>query len=652
MKKNYFSFILLLSIAFNSCRQDNEGTDYALLSHRDEWSHDYAFGSPAWDTFERFTNNPVYRGRKGMEWPVNGFLYSDPVSENWYLYIGEYKENYKVDQDTTTQDFNCVILKSTDKGKSWSKIGNLFPANMLCYDSIKIQAPDVMITYADGKYHMVFDWVPDTFDWRNAELSGIGYAVADRPEGPFVVSKKPIKINTQYKQKPLLNRYWRMYAPMIVKRKNDWALLFMMDSKPARSWVLAVSTASKPEGPYGETKIMLNVEGKNNYPSLQEFYPAFAHDGFVYFPATSVAINRNYQSVHRVKIEDITDAGKYELFSDGGFWHSVNVENEYAGIWGQTITGFIDDKDSIYVMFPSKDSNNYGTINLAKASWNNLYRERGFNLTANEGNSFSYIKKAIDVEDIDMEFRLDGTMHIIWDFHTPIDILNGWGKFDLNQNDADYKEIVLNKTGWKINIYENGKNVLPADSGEIANWNKDKNKLQLKKEDGEYKLVINDTQCWEGRFTSRPGITGVALDPHSYLFASRLLVDGRQVQGSVTYGFYKALVNSGNQDSDWDFEKDTMFLYGRGVVSKRDSSFAKWNFDGKGFEIFSPRGPLYGTVNIYLDGKLLKAISLTNTREIKSSSIFKSSVIGMGSHSVYIESMDGLLPVDCISIEL
>ncbi len=651
MKKHFFS-ILFLSVVFSSCRVTKEENDYALLSHRNEWTHDYAFGSPSWDTFERFPNNPVYQGRKGMEWPVNGFFYSDPVSRNWYLYIGEYKENYKSDQDTSTADFNCVIYKSSDRGKTWNETGNLFPANRLSYDSIRIQVPDVMVTYADGKYHMIFDWVSDNFDWRRAECSGIGYAVADRPEGPFVVSKEPAKMNTQYKQKPLLNRYWRMYAPMMVKRKNDWALIYMMDTSPARSWALAVSTASKPEGPYSDAKILLNVEKKTNYPPLQEYFPAFTHLGYIYFPATSVSVNRNYQSVYRVKIEDVTDAGKFEIYSAGSFWHSGNVENEYAGIWGQTFSGFVDDNDSFYVMFPSKDRKDYGTINLAKASWNHLNRDRGFNLAANEGNSFSYIKQGIDVDGIDMKINLEGTMHVIWDFHSRIDIMNGWGKFALDQQDADFKELVISKTGWAINVYDYGKNVTHIDSGKIGHWGSSGNQLQLKRGDGKYKLLINAVGCWEGVLKSNPGVAGISLDPHSYLFADRFVVDGRRMQGSVTYGFYEALLNAGNQDSDWSFKKDTVFIYGRGVVSKKNSAFAKWNFDGKGFELFSPRGPLYGDVNIYLDGKLLKKLSLNSPKQIKSSGIYKTADLPGGSHAVYIESLNGLLPVDCINVEL
>lgn len=652
MRRYSFLLCIFLSIIFSSCNQDNKENDYALLSNKENWSHHYAYGSPSWDTFERFPNNPVYRGRKGMEWPVNGFLYSDPITGNWYLYIGEYRENYKSDQDTTKRDFNCVIYKSMDRGKTWDKSGDLFPSDMLCYDSLKIEAPDVMVTHSDGKYHLVFDWVPNNADNFNAAQTGLGYAVADRPEGPFIVSKEPIKINTQYKEKPLLNRYWRMYAQMIFKRENDWALVYMMDTQPARSWVLAVSTASKPEGPYNDTKIVLNVEKKTNYPPLLEYFPAFTHEGYAYFPATSVSVNRNYQSIYRVKTEDITNAAKYEIFSAGSVWHSENVENEHAGMWGQTFSGFVDDNDSIYIMFPSKAPNNYGTINLAKASWKNLYRDKGFNLTANNGNSFSYIKKFIDIEEIDMVFKLEGTMHVIWDFHSPLDILDGWGKFDLSQDDADYKEIMVNKTGWKINIYDSVKNLFQVDSGKIQQWDNNGNRLQLKKEKEKYILVINDEKCWEGIVENKPGVVGIALNPHSYLFADRFVVDGQALRGSLTYGYAEALLNAGNQDSDWDLKKDSMFLYGRGAVSKKDSSFAKWNFEGKGFELYLPKGPEYGTVNIYLDGVLLDKVLLKDAGIQKSSMIYKSNALKMAPHAVYIESMDGLLPVDCIKVDI
>ena len=55
------------------------------------------------------------------------------------------RKNYAADQDPETVDFKCVIYKSSDRGKTWDRSGDLFPPNLVCYDSIKIQAPDVMV---------------------------------------------------------------------------------------------------------------------------------------------------------------------------------------------------------------------------------------------------------------------------------------------------------------------------------------------------------------------------------------------------------------------------------------------------------------------------------------------------------------------------
>ena len=217
MKRYVPILILITAIFMEGC---NLHKDFARLETRKDWSHHFAFGSPSWDSFERFPNNPVYQGRDGMEWPVNGFLFNDPVSRNWYLYIGEYRRNYAIVNDSTSKNFNCVIYKSTDRGKSWVKMGDLFPLNMRCYDSLRIQAPDVMVVYDSGKYHLIFDWVTVNSSWEQMGETGIGYAVADHPDGPFEVSQKPLKINTQYRNAPILNKYWRMYAPIAGKTEE------------------------------------------------------------------------------------------------------------------------------------------------------------------------------------------------------------------------------------------------------------------------------------------------------------------------------------------------------------------------------------------------------------------------------------------------
>ncbi len=646
MRTYHFLSILLIFIALSSCTFHR---DYALLDAKDEWSHHFAFGSPSWDTFERFSNNPVYQGRDGMEWPVNGFLFSDPVSKNWYLFIGEYRRNYAIAHDSSTKNFNCVIYKSKDRGKSWEKSGDLFPLKMSCYDSLNIQAPDVMVVYDAGKYHMVFDWVSSKSSWKEMGQTGIGYAVSDRPEGPYTISAKPLKINSQYRENPLLNRYWRMYAQMLVKRKNDWVLLYMMDTAPPRSWALAASTASRPEGPYSDPVLIRNVESKTSYPPLMEYFPAFEHQGYIYFPATSVATNRNYQLISRVKTEDVTNRDKWEIFSPGTFWHSKNTENEYAGIWGQTLTGFVDDSDSIVVMFPSKNKMNYGTINLAKASWNQLNRTRGFALSACESGSFTYIKHGINLDDLNMEFDLSGTMRIVWDFHKPLDIQNTWGKFSFDQDEGDYKEIEISESGWKIHLI--GKGIIQTvDSGKILNLKKTGNNLHLGKKNGLFLLNINNRKMWEGTLKNQPGVIGIMLDPRSNLFISHFDVKGRQTEGKLSFGYYEALLNAGNQDSDWEFKMDTLFRNGKGAISKKAEAFAKWNFEGTKFEIYLPKGPMFGTVAIFVDGHPSGFVNLKNDKLLKSKVVFKSETLNRGTHAVYLKTINGLLPLNCIEV--
>ncbi len=638
--------IVVSSVFMEGC---NFHTDFALLDSQNAWSHHYAFGSPSWDSFERFPDNPVFQGRDGMEWPVNGFLFNDPVSKNWFLFIGEYRRNYAMANDPASKNFNCIIYKSADRGKSWAKSGDLFPLNMTCYDSLRIQAPDVMVVYDKGKYHMIFDWVSANSSWTKMGQTGIGYAVADHPEGPYKVSAKPLKINTEYLKAPILNKYWRMYAPMIVKRKNDWVILYMMDTAPPRSWALAASTASKPEGPYGDAKLIKNVEGKEYYPPLMEYFPAFSHGDYTYFPATSVALNRNYQLINRVKTEDVTNPQKWEVFNAGAFWHSTSAANEYAGIWGQTITGFVDDTDTIVMMYPSKNKQNYGTINLAKASWNNLFSKSGFHLSACESGSFTWIKKGIDVNTISMDFDLTGTMHLVWDFHKPIEIRDGWGKHSFDQDEGDYKDLEISLNHWKIS-YINRLNTQVVDSGKVENMNSTGNNLELKKENGVITLFFNHRKYWAGSLAGAPGVTGIILDPHSTLKVNSFNVEGKQIPGKLFYGSYEALLNSGNQDKDWEFRKEPMFRLIHGAVSKRDSSFAKWNFEGKGFELWLPKGPEFGTVALSIDGRLTETLDLKTAQPENSSVLFKSGVLENGPHAVYITSSDGKLPVDCIEV--
>ena len=61
---------------------------------------------------------------------------------------------------------------------------------------------------------------------------------------------------------------------------------------------------------------------------------------------------------------------------------------------------------------------------------------------------------------------------------------------------------------------------------------------------------------------------------------------------------------------DWDEVSDPSFAHGVGCRCKTDGGRAKWNFQGDGFSIWSPRGPDLADLEIRSDGQSLGVVSL------------------------------------------
>ena len=208
-----------------------------------------------------------------------------------------------------------------------------------------VHTPDVSVVFANGRYHMVYDWGQVNF---NAD-GGLAYAWADKPEGPWHRATQPITLNSTLTH--LLGRYQRTYAATLVRRKNDWMIVAMLDNAPY-SWALFAMTAPEPQGPYSERKLVRNVEAGYFHPPLMEFYPAFADGDWVYATATSVARNRNFQIMFRAPLERAMDPKAWEIFRHGSVWHSEDVPNEAYGIWGQTFSGCGRSETGLVGAFP------------------------------------------------------------------------------------------------------------------------------------------------------------------------------------------------------------------------------------------------------------------------------------------------------------
>ncbi|MCX6928944.1 MAG: hypothetical protein NT154_37895, partial [Verrucomicrobia bacterium] len=483
------------------------GVDFAESRHAGLWLQHPVCGGPSFDAFVHAPQNPLHRGAPPFEWPVNSFYFADPVSGNWYIYVGDYPVGY------AGKPCRCVLLRSTDHGQSWANLGVVLEGSKELFDHGG-STPDVSIVYAEGRYHMVYDWVEP--DW--SQLGGLAYAWADKPEGPFHRASQPITLNRQLT--PLLGKYRRTYAATLLRRKHDWMIVAMMDCAP-NSWALFGMTAPNPVGPYGERVLLRNVESDGFHPPLLEFYPAFVHRGFVYAPATSVALNRDYNALFRASLEKAADPTAWKLIQNGSLWHSDDVENEAYGLWGQTLSGSVGTDGMFRVSFHSRDPHGMGTVNVAARPWNQPLRKRGFVMSGHQGPSLTLLRRAFADFCLNASLRARGTVRLLFDYEGALGP-------NLPQSDATLHPLTLSRCDalelngdeWKlIRFGQPGEKTVLASGQSVGQGTHSLGERTRTitvtldhKPDGQTSLFIDDRALWTGGLPPLPS-PGVRPSP-------------------------------------------------------------------------------------------------------------------------------------------
>ena len=625
--------------------------DYAESRWVREWLRHPVLGDPSFDSFERLPGNPVHRGAPPLEWPVNGFMFRDPVGGNWYVYVGAYPKGYwDVDNHAT-----CILYRSTDEMRTWERLGKVleegpgfFDHDGKCVGSM----PDVTVVYADGRYHMAYDWARWSPGEKRSVDGGIAYAVADQPEGPFRRAREPI--HGWAHQELWLGRYQRLYAQTIIRREKDWVILAMTDSAP-ESWALVGLRADHPEGPYSEPTFLLHVEQDRYHPPLMEFYPAYTHDGYAYAPSTSVALNRDYNMVFRAPIEQALDPEAWETYQHGSVWHSEPVEHEHYGIWGQTYSGAVAG-DTLYAMFPSRDSAGRGTINLASRPWDQPLRPRGFSLGAFQGRAFTLVRRGYGPFSLEAEFTLTGRATLFWAY-------DGVLGPDAPRSDATLHPLVrtsflgleMGAAGWRV------LQVSPAgeDTVHAAGERRCAGDLCLGiafGDAGETTITCNGDLLWTGALPYTRGKIGWLLEPHTHLQVERFAVEGAWHAGRWDLLCTEAILGAGEKlgqpdaPADWVMQRDAGFRHGIGMVHNDVGGRAKWNLVGTGFAIYTPRGPEYGVADVVLDGELVGELDLHADRPMPSAQAYSLGGLAEGPHAVVLRARTGPLVVDTLQV--
>ncbi|MCL5096151.1 MAG: hypothetical protein M1608_01180 [Candidatus Omnitrophica bacterium] len=614
--------------------------DFAESRHAGDWLRHPVYGDPSFDAFHRLPGNPIYRGAPPFEWPVNGFFFFDPPSSHWYVFVGDYGRGY------LTPPSRCLLFRSTDQGRSWTNLGVVLHGDPQMFDHGG-HTPDVSVVYAEGRYHMVYDWGQPDF---NAE-GGLAYAWAERPEGPWHRALQPITRNSTLTK--LNGRYQRTYAATLLRRAHDWLILGMMDHPP-RSWALFAMTAPRPEGPYSDRHLVRQVEGDYFHPPLLEFYPAFAQDGFVYAPATSVALNRNFNAIFRAPLEQAEQPSAWTLFQYGSVWHSEDRENERFGIWGQTFSGFVDGQGTLQAMFPSRDAEGRGTINLAQRPWNEPFRERGFVLSGHQGPSLTLLRLAYDDFTLDAEIRLRGTLRLLMDYAAPLGPNTPSSDASLHPlMNTRHLALKVDPTQWSLLRQEpagQSRTIAsgPLDEGQdrILHAERRKNRLAIR---------LDGRERWAGPLpaTESPdpsGVLGLRVEANSHVVVDRFRLQGTPKPARMNFLWTEALLGAGESPEDWSETSNPSFRYGSGVVSKGMTARAKWNVIGHAFTLWSPRGPGYGSVEVRVDGRIAATLDLHAAREISSQPVWAATYSCDTYHTVCLAAKSGHIPVDCLEV--
>lgn len=630
-----------------------EMVDYAAGTHCESWLRHPVLGDPSFDSFTRSPANPVLRGEPPHEWPVNGFLFEDPASGDWFLYAGRYLRGYAL---LAEHPSHCLVMRSGDRGRHWERVGEALPMNTHVFageSSPMGHAPDVSVVYDGGRYHMAYDWTTANTSWENvfdppADVnSGVGYAWSETPAGPFHPAAVPVV--TTRNQTPLLGKYRRMYASTILRRANDWLILTLTDSGANFGWALAGMTAKEPEGPWTEPVLLLHPERAAWHPPLLEFFPSFVHEGRVYAPATSVARNRNYQALFSAPLENAMDPSAWELSQAGSVWHAEPVEWEDKGIWGQAFSGFVDRDGVFQVMFPSRDRDGFGTLNLASRPWDRPYRERGFVLSGHEGPSITLLKHGVALRALQAEFTLRGSATLFWNYHGVLDS-------DRVSSDsiphahtlAGYTGLEMDDTGWRLVTVDGvGENAILA-SG--ANPVQGEHAVSLAWENGHLSFLLDGASVWSGEMAAPSGLLGLLAQKQSHLEVDRFVVGGTPQPATITWGWREGLLGAAQRMSDWKEVADPGARCGAYVASTSAGLQMKWNIEGTGFQIWAPAGPDYGSAEVLVNGKSVGTLDTRRDERNASAPRFKMENLAPGRHTVMLITGEETVAVDCLEV--
>lgn len=628
--------------------------DYAKTEHMEKWLRHPVLGDPSFDTFERI--GIVHRSEPPYEWAVNGSIFRD-FDGTWYYYAGLYAYGYG-----TSMLGRFKIYRSTDRGAHWEDLGFGMETGFRFEGDGQDSDtnPDVVVYFdkKTGKYLLTYDTGnndctgEDLFDPHTPRKTGVALAWADSPAGPFHRYKTRILTNTEVYG--CCGRFIRFYATTVVPREKDYIAFSLTDSNDHFSWGLAVLTAPTPEGPWSLPHIVLSCDRPEYYPCPLEFFPAEVHNGTVCCSATSVAMNRNYQAVFEAPLEEAHDPSAWRLTANGNVWHAADHPDDHHGIWGQTYHGFVEPDTGRYVvMYPAKDTRNYGTLSLAARPWDTPHSD-GFTMTAHGGESVSPILAAYKDFTLDAVFTYKGSVDIAFSYDgvlgphdscsdaTPADTaLSGYCA--LRFSGTQCAVVAVSKDGAVKVLAEAAFSKEEAERQTVRLWMQWKEKRLSVRIDGRPLFDrVAVTEACDGAKTP-----ALILQKFSRIECERFALEGDACAYTLTYNAADALLGAGQRrpqpetvDPTGTLAADVWHRTADGYVGEGLVA-AKWNVIGSDFILPLKRSAAYGTIGVWADGNFFGSVNLQGEGE----TCFEITNLKTGTHAIRVAPIKGRIAI-------
>ncbi len=612
--------------------------DLAQARYRDWWLHHPVLGDPSWDAFEREPDNPIYFGAAPHEWPVNGFLFHDPVSGRWYAYISLYPRGYWPP--------GGVLALREETGR-WQAAGIVLAPDANSFESDGRRCGgtvDVSLVYEAGRYHMVYGWCdPDN------RRGGLAYAWAESPEGPF--HRAPTPLHDDAHQPALLGRYVRAYASTLVRRECDWMILHMMSTprNAGGTWALACMTAARPEGPYSAPRLLLMPQSDRFHPPLAEFYPQFVHDGYVYAPATSVALNRSFQVMYWAPVEQAHLPDVWEIDQYGSVWHSEPAEGQ--GLWGQTFSGQIGSDGWLRAFYPCKTRDDVGTIHMARRPWSEAYRD-GFVLAAPNGPALAILKRTVGDFQARIVARANGGWAFCWGCHEPLGPSHPFA-------DASLHPLTHSRRlEWRrgpaasaslVALDEYGGAHLLANT--MTDWAPGRTEqIEIERTGDLVHIALEGRLIWQGVAPAQAGRIELLAEAGTTLNVEQLELSAEAQADRQCWLSTEALAGAAEEPEAWTLVEDEHFRFGIGHLSARPGARAKWNFIGSRVSLYAPKAPGFGRCEVRINGQWAATLDFASPVRRRSGLIW-SCDLPHGSHALVMQAQEANVPCEMIEVE-